>query len=96
MGQVTTLINAVKCCESLNQADTIYAKEPWTEQSMVLVAAEPPSGGLPENVEDLGLQYFLEVSVANEFLTDWCQSLEREPTLEEKCRRLILYAINDA
>lgn len=96
MGQVTTLIDIVKSYKDLSEVDTIYAQEPWTERSLALVATEPSSGGLPEDAKKLGLRYFLEVSVANEFLVDWCQSLKREPALEEKCQRLILYAINDA
>lgn len=96
MGQVTTLMEIVHSCNGLNEVDTIYAREPWTEQSMAIVATEPSSGNLPEDAKNLGLRYFLEVSVAHEFLVDWCQSLEREPTPKEKCQRLIQYAINDA
>lgn len=96
MGQVTTLVEIVNSCDGLSEVDTIYAREPWTEQSVAIVATEPSSGGLPEDAKNLGLRYFLEVSVANEFLVDWSQSLKREPTLKEKCQRLIQYAINDA
>lgn len=96
MGQVTTLMEIVDSCNGLNAVDTIYAQEPWTEQSVAVVATEPSSGDLPEDAKRLGMRYFLELSVANEFLVDWCQSLKREPTLKEKCQRLIQYAINDA
>jgi len=73
---------------------TIYAEEPWSEDSLAVVAFEPDDGGLPEDAENLS--YFLEVFVARDFLEDWMPSLEPPPTLQEQCTRLTQYAINDA
>jgi hypothetical protein len=42
------------------------------------------------------MEYFLEVFIAREFLEDWRTNLEAEPTLEQKCARLIKYATDDA
>ncbi len=66
------------------------------EDSKVMVAHEPDSGGLPVGAQQLGLKYFLEVSIARQFLEDSAGNLGAQSTLHEKCARLIQYAINDA
>lgn len=91
-----TLIEVIENLGTLDEESTIYAGEPWTEISTVIVAQEPSDGGLPQDAEMLGLKYFLEVSIARDFLEDWVSSLETEPSLSEKCARLIQYAIKDA
>lgn len=91
-----TLVEAIHQLDSLDQESTIYAAEPWTEHSLVIVENEPELGGLPKNAEDLGFQYFIEVFIAKEFLDGWVGSLEKVPTPSEKTARLIQYAINDA
>jgi hypothetical protein len=90
------LLELVRTLDSLDIESTIYALEPWTENSKALVASEPDSGGLPADAKELGLKYFLELFIARQFLEDWVGSLGTEPTLQEKCARLIQYAINDA
>jgi hypothetical protein len=42
------------------------------------------------------LSYFLEVSIAREFLEDWQASLPNPVTSTQRCDRLIEYALNDA
>ena len=91
-----TLLDAINTLDDLDEVSTIYAAEPWAENSKAIVAQEPASGGLPAEAEKLGLKYFLEVFIARDFLDDWKGSLDEEPTLQEKCARLIQYAINDA
>jgi hypothetical protein len=44
----------------------------------------------------MNLKYFLEVSIASDFLEDWIASLQDEPSASATCERLIQYAINDA
>lgn len=90
------LIEAVEQLDALDQESTIYASEPWTSESNALVALEPSDGGLPPAAEAVGLKYFLEVFIAREFIEGWLASLGAEPTLREKCSRLIQYAVNDA
>jgi hypothetical protein len=91
-----TLIQAVQNLETLNNESTIYAAQPWTANSVVIVAPEPESGGLPAEAEKQGLKYFLEVFIARDFLEDWKANLDAEPSPQEKCARLIQYAITDA
>jgi hypothetical protein len=91
-----TLAEAVGRLSEFDADDTIYAAEPWTVDSNVIVAAEPPSGGLPDEAAEHGLKYFLEISVASDFLEDWKNSLRDNPTTPAICQRLIAYAVNDA
>lgn len=96
MGQVTKLIDLVAALESLDPNATIYAGEPWSSESPAVVEAEPSSGGLPQVAAQAGLNYFLEVFVARDFLADWESGLDRSPTVQERCDRLIRYALDDA
>ena len=96
MGQVMLLIDVVDNIRSLDVGDTIYLAEPWTESSRAIVAPEPISGGLPSEASALGLEYFLEVSVAMEFLEGLAENGGHDVDLRAKTDRLILYAINDA
>ena len=82
--------------EALDADGTIYAARPWTENSEAIVAHEPEAGGLPVEAERLGLDYFLETFIAREFLEGWMSTLAEMPTLQQKCTRLISYAIHDA
>jgi hypothetical protein len=88
------LIDVVGDLASFDTENTIYASEPWTadcEASVVLESKMPPA-----TLERLKMKYFLEVSIARDFLDGWTASVEVFPTLQEKCARLIQYAINDA
>lgn len=96
MGQITTLGDVIDRLSEFDSEDTIYASEPWTERSDAMVAREPEAGGLPPNVSDASMKYFLEVSIAQDFVEDWLASLNEQPTPSAACRRMIDYAINDA
>lgn len=96
MGQIITLADIAKRLSDLDDNDTIYALEPWTEGSEAIVAPEPESGGRPPEAAEAGMKYFLEVSIANNFVEDWISSLDDEPSEAAVCQRLIQYAINDA
>ena len=96
MGTVMTLGEVVSQLDAFDEESTIYASEPWNENSRVIVTQEPQLGGQPKNVEDLGLRYFLEVFVAKDFLEGWMANLGRVATASEKTVRLIQYAVNDA
>ena len=90
------LIEAVHQLETLDDESTIYAAEPWNEGSEVIVEQETESGALPSEAHRLRLKYFLEVLIARDFLDGWLSTLETEPTIQQKCTRLIQYAVNDA
>ena len=90
------LIEAIGALNSFDVEGTIYAAQPWTENATAIVAIEPASGGLSSQAKELGLEYFLEVSIAREFIDGWKSSLRVEPTPQQQCTRLIQYAVKDA
>jgi hypothetical protein len=96
MGQVARLGDVIDSLSELDSEDTIYASEPWTEQSEAMAAREPDEGGLPLEASDAGMKYFLEVSIARDFVEGWLASFEEPPTPAIVCQRVIDYAINDA
>jgi hypothetical protein len=96
MGAMMTLIEIIRSLNSFNSEGIICAKKPWTESSPAIVVVEPQARQLPEEAEKLGLDYFLDVFIARDFLEDWKANLDVEPTLQEKCSRLIQYAATDA
>jgi hypothetical protein len=88
------LIQIVGDLSSFDTESTIYASEPWTTECEGIVA--PESEMPPPVLERLNMKYFLEVFIARDFLDDWIASLEKPPTLQERCARLIHYALYDA
>ncbi len=83
------LIEIIRDLELLENEGTICVLKPWTENSPAVVAVKPEAA-------DSGMEYFMDVFIAREFLDGWASNLDTHPTLEEKCLRLIQYAINDA
>jgi hypothetical protein len=71
MGEVKKLIDIIPMPNSLDKEDTIYAKKPWTVNSIAMVIREPDSGELPTEARSLDMEYFLEVFLALEFLEGW-------------------------
>lgn len=96
MGQVMKLKELVIDLESLDEAATIYVAEPWSVDALALAEVESSAGGLPDNAAKGRFKYFLEVAIARDFLSDWEIGLERPVSIDEKCDRLIRYAIDDA
>ncbi len=96
MVETTRLGDLLDRLASLDEDATIYAAEPWNDESTALVAIEPPTGDLPEEAARRGLKYFLEVHVAREVLSGWEASLSEPPTARERRARLIRYAMDDA
>jgi hypothetical protein len=90
------LKDAVQHLQSLDQDGTIFATEPWTENSFVVVERVLETGLATTDAVKRGFKYFLEVSIAEEFLQGWKANLGAEPSLKQQCARLIQYAIHDA
>jgi len=91
-----TLLDVVKTLALLDPNSTVYAARPWSCASPSIVAQEPSSGLLPAEAEALGLEYFLEIQVAQEFVADQVSRQSGAMEAEEQCRLLIHYAVYDA
>ena len=95
-GNNMTLLEIIGDLESFDNEGIICARKPWTENSEAIVIVEPQARRLPAEAERLGMDYFLDVFIVREFLEDWTANLDAEPTLQQKCSRIIKYAITDA
>lgn len=93
---VLKLSEIVERLGSLDPENTIYATEPWSCDSLAVVAREPDDGGVPPEAAHIAASYFLEVFIAMEFLEDWQQYVAPRASRRELCERLIAYAVNDA
>jgi hypothetical protein len=96
MRQIVKLGDLIDKLSELDREDTIYASEPWTEQSDAMAAREPDAGGLPPEAANSSLKYFLEVNIAQDLVEDWLASLDKPPTPSARRQRIIDYAVNDA
>lgn len=92
----TSLSEVVRTLAALDSELTIYAVPPWTCDATALVHREPDDGAVPDEAKVLGAVYFLEVAIALEVLSEWRPFPDRAPTDQERCERVIRYAINDA
>jgi hypothetical protein len=90
------LKEAILGLESVDRDGTIFAAEPWTENSHVVIERVTETGLATTQAVKCGLKYFLEVSIAQEFLQDWKENLGAEPSLKQQCARLVQYAMTDA
>ncbi len=95
MGPIKTLNDIVAELVVLDEQATIFAAQPWTSESRAIVTCEPPVGGVPQEAKASGLDYFIEVSIAREFLEGWASTLDHAPSAQESCDRLIRYAVTD-
>ena len=91
-----TLLEAIQNLGQLDEDFTIYASTPWSVNSVVTVEYEPEDGSTPSEASKLGLDYFLEVFIAKEFIEGWLSNLNFKPSDEDICKRIIDYAENDA
>ena len=89
------LVDIVGQLPSLDREQTIYAIPPWSESSEASLASEPEADLVPKHLSALGFAYFLEVFVAQEFISDLTLS-GPSSTPSQLCRRLIQYAERDA
>jgi hypothetical protein len=90
------LIDIFNNLSDLDGEGTIYATEPWNEDSEAFVAKEPENGGGLPAEAPYGVRYFLEAAIVLELVQDWTASRIEPPTSSATCKRVIEYAINDA
>lgn len=88
------LIEVVQQLATLDSAQTIYVRQPWSQLSEAKVAVEGSEE--EKKIRGEGLSYFLEIFIARDFIDDWRKTQKRLPTDDQSCARLIEYATNDA
>jgi hypothetical protein len=86
---LVTLADTVRQLNNLKASDTIYVAHPWGPSSIAVIVREPKDGSVPAEARQQVCRFFLDVVVARAFLIGWRSVLDREPTVEEICTRLI-------
>jgi len=86
------IIEAVLQIETLDAKATLFVRQPWTPESEAALAVE----GSPEEerIRGEGMSYFLEVTVAKDFLIGLKDTRRKAPHAGQLCKRLIEYAAN--
>ncbi len=93
MTELRTLQEVVDGLSALPADHTIYARHPWSCDSVAIVVEEDAGGG---RAEADGYRYLLEVDLAVEVLEVWTAWRHgATPTAEDRCRAVLHYAEND-
>jgi len=92
----------LKLADILKQTDigddvTIYVERPWTTSSDAILVSPSPEFTHAIRQGEKAFDYFLEAFIARDFLED-LRALSDEAGMseDERCKRLIQYAENDA
>jgi hypothetical protein len=90
------LIDVIRDIDNLDEELIIFhvSKEDFTSDVILSYAEEGDNGVKQE--DGINYYYLLEVFLAKEFIEDWKNSLNYEPSEQEVAKRLFKYGINDA
>jgi hypothetical protein len=89
-----TIIELIARIDELDSEDVIFAKPEWHRNSEAAIFRLLEDGRAPTEAVKQGFKYLLEVDVARQVLEEFQR--RPEATVEEKCDRVIHYAIYDA
>jgi hypothetical protein len=86
------LVNGLQRIEQYSSEDILFVEEPWTIEANIQIIPDEQDLTVI-NINGRKYTYFLEVFIINELFEDLDG---KNMTFEEKCQRIIEYAINDA
>ena len=89
----TTLVEIVDSLEMLDEDHCIFARKPWSTNTLATVGPLTDDFRVPAEVAGEEFEYFLEVYVAIEVLEVFGT---RQPNLQERRNLIFYYAENDA
>lgn len=95
--RMPTLRDLLSNIDAMDPDSTIYTpgQRPLTLDSPAMAAREPDSGSFPR--EAAGMEYLLEVRLAQEAMEVWSVWRDgRQPTTEEKLAAVAFYADHDS
>ena len=89
----TTLAEIVDSLETLNEDHCIFARKPWSTDTLATVGPLTDDFRVPAEMGHEGFEYLLEVDIAKDVLEVFGA---RRPTLQERRNLILYYAENDA
>lgn len=91
---MATLIELIGNVDGMDPEDVICAKPEWRPESEARTFRLTEDLRVPEEAKAAGYESFLEVDIIRQVLEEFSET--PGASLEEKCRRVIQYAICDA
>lgn len=91
---MTKLIELIANVDQMDDEDVIFAKRDWQPGSEARVFKLTEDYRVPDEAKEFGFEYFLEIDVVRQVLEEFHG--RADASLEEKCRRVIYYAVYDA
>ena len=88
------LIELIANVDQMDAEDVVFAKRDWQPESEARAFRLTEECRVPDEAKVLGYEYFLEVDVIRQVLEVFHDRVD--VSLEEKCQRVIHYAIYDA
>jgi hypothetical protein len=90
---MASILEMVARLDELDEEDVLFSKPEWGRDSECAIFRLDDEGRVPAKALEQGFKYMLGVSDAREVLEDFAG--RREVTVEEKCDRIIQYALYD-
>ena len=88
------LIDIIASFDEIDPEDVIFAKPEWSCDTESAIFRLTDDYRVPEEALRSGFRYLLDVDVARQVMVEFKD--RPDATLEEKCNRIIQYAIYDA
>jgi hypothetical protein len=100
MGRMTsgklTFYDVVLEADNFGEELGVYALMPWNKDSVTIVCHPEEQTGLFAVVDGIRYDYLIQISILCEIFDGLSRMLGREATIDEKCDRIIEYAMDDA
>ena len=91
-----TFYDVVSKADSFGEEWGVYALKPWNKDSVTIVCHPEEQTGLFAVIDGVRYDYLIQISILCEIFDGLGRMLGREATIDEKCDRIIEYAMNDA
>lgn len=88
------LLDLIARIDQLDEEDVIFLKHEFSPASAARIFRLAPEYRIPDEAKQLGYEYFLEVDTIKQVLEEF--RFRPDASVEEKCLRIIQYAVNDA
>ncbi|WP_437718487.1 hypothetical protein WMF45_19885 [Sorangium sp. So ce448] len=91
---MTSLLDLIAKIGQMDREDVIFVKPEWRPDSEASAFRLTEDYRVPDEARVLGYEYFLEVDTIQQILEEFRG--RPDATLNEKCQRIIHYAMYDA
>ncbi|SEW40239.1 hypothetical protein SAMN05421841_2683 [Chryseobacterium wanjuense] len=90
------LIDLISNIDEVDEDSIIFLKDLNDYKSDIILSYPEDGDNGIKKENDTEYYYLIEVFLAKEFISDWIDSLDYSPSIEDIAKRLYEYGINDA